>query len=94
MTAGPLRLLFLAPFPPRRDATHGGSRAIAELVSALATRHRVALLYLSGADDPPVDSSLERHCDLLIGTRLPSPAGPLGRLRHRLGLAAGGSAGK
>lgn len=89
MTAGPLRLLFLAPFPPRRDATHGGSRAIADLVSALATRHRVALLYLSGADDPPVDSSLERHCDLLIGTRLPSPAGPLGRLRHRLGLAAG-----
>jgi len=88
-TARPLRLLFLAPFPPRRDATHGGSRAIAELVSALAVRHRVALLYLARADDPPVDPGLERHCDLLLETRLRSPAGRRGRLRHRIGLAAG-----
>ncbi len=88
-TARPLRLLFLAPFPPRRDATHGGSRAIAELVSALASRHRVALLYLAGADDPPVDPALQQQCDLTLETRLPSATDPLARLGHRLGLAAG-----
>ena len=35
-----LRLLTLAPFPPRLDATHGGSRAIAELLARLGERHR------------------------------------------------------
>lgn len=88
-TARPLRLLFLAPFPPRLDATHGGSRAIAELVSALAHRHCVALLYLAGADDPPVDPALQHQCDLTLETRLPSATDPLGRLSHRIGLAAG-----
>jgi hypothetical protein len=30
------RLLVTAPFPPRLDATVGGSRVVAELVAALA----------------------------------------------------------
>jgi peptidoglycan/xylan/chitin deacetylase (PgdA/CDA1 family) len=33
------RLLVTAPFPPRLDATVGGSRVVAELVAALSTRH-------------------------------------------------------
>ncbi|HKU63109.1 MAG TPA: glycosyltransferase [Gemmatimonadales bacterium] len=86
--APPRRLLFLAPFPPRRDATHGGSRAIAELVHALAGRHRVGLLYLTAADDPPVDPLLEQRCDLIVGAKRPSPAGRSGRLRHQARLAA------
>ena len=42
MTAA--RVLVLTPFPPRLDATHGGSRAIAELVERVAPRRPVALL--------------------------------------------------
>jgi hypothetical protein len=33
------RLLVTAPFPPRLDATVGGSRVVAELVAALSIRH-------------------------------------------------------
>lgn len=52
------RLLFLAPFPPRRDATHGGGRVIAGLLAALAERHELALLCLRGEGEPPADPEL------------------------------------
>lgn len=59
------RLLFLLPFAPRLDAVHGGSRTIAQLLAALAGHHRVALLYLRGADEPAVDDHLRARCDLV-----------------------------
>jgi glycosyltransferase involved in cell wall biosynthesis len=91
----PLRLLFLAPFAPRLDAAHGGGRAIAELLAQLAgwhgatpagtrpadaRRHRVALLYLQGAGEPPIDAALREACDLVQGVERPAA--------HRLRLAA------
>jgi glycosyltransferase involved in cell wall biosynthesis len=59
------RLLFLLPFAPRLDATHGGGRATAELLAQLATRHQVALLYLRAATEPPIDDLLKERCDLV-----------------------------
>jgi glycosyltransferase involved in cell wall biosynthesis len=60
-----LRLLLLTPFSPRLDASHGGARAIAQLVSRLAERHDVALLCVSGDDEPPVDDVLRSRCELV-----------------------------
>jgi polysaccharide biosynthesis protein PslH len=55
---GERRLLFLAPFAPRLDASHGGGRAMAQLLAGLGRRHRVALLYLRGDGEPGVDDEL------------------------------------
>jgi glycosyltransferase involved in cell wall biosynthesis len=38
---------------------------MAQLIAALADRHRVALLYLRGADEPPVDDDLRVRCELV-----------------------------
>lgn len=59
------RLLLLTPFSPRLDATHGGARSIAQLVSRLADRHDVALLCIPADDDPPVDDVLRGRCQLV-----------------------------
>jgi glycosyltransferase involved in cell wall biosynthesis len=56
------RLLVLTPFPPRLDATHGGSRAIAELVERVARRRPVAVLSIRSAGDPPIDPRLVQTC--------------------------------
>jgi len=64
--AEPLRLLFLAPFPPSLDGAHGGSRVIAQLLDRMAGRHRVGLMCLKHPDDPPVDERLRRRLDLLV----------------------------
>ena len=87
----PLRLLTLAPFPPRLDATHGGSRAIAELLARLGERHRIALLALRGSDEPPVDDVLRSRCDVVQEIPRPSrgEGGVAGDLRTALALAAG-----
>lgn len=58
------RLLFLAPYPPRRDALHGGARAMAHLISGLAERHRVALLCLRGDDEAGLETELRERCEI------------------------------
>lgn len=58
------RLLFLAPYPPRRDALHGGARAMAHLIGGLAERHRVALLCLRGDDEEGIDPPLRQRCEI------------------------------
>jgi glycosyltransferase involved in cell wall biosynthesis len=50
-----VRLLFLAPFPPRLDGRHGGARVVAQTVAGLAARHEVALVYLRGPGEEPAD---------------------------------------
>jgi len=55
---GRRRILMLAPFPPRLDANHGGGRAIANLVGALAPAHDVHLLCVRAAHELPVDPAL------------------------------------
>src|SRR2546421_1020658 len=51
----PIRLLVLAPFPPRLDAAHGGARVIAQLVAHLGERIRVTVLFLRHPSEPPAD---------------------------------------
>jgi glycosyltransferase involved in cell wall biosynthesis len=67
------RLLFLLPFPPRLDATHGGGRAAAHLLANLANRHRIALLYLRAPADPPLDPVLQERCELVEEVVRPNP---------------------
>src|SRR5713101_4001224 len=57
------RVLVVAPFPPRLDGRHGGSRALAQFLARLATRHSVALLVLRAQDEPGVDDALRHICD-------------------------------
>jgi glycosyltransferase involved in cell wall biosynthesis len=87
----PFRLLALAPFPPRLDATHGGSRAIAELLIRLGERHPIALLALRGADEPPLDDSLKARCDVVREIARPSreAGGFAGDVRVALALTRG-----
>src|SRR5215213_7329277 len=59
------RLLFLLPCAPRLDAAHGGGRAIAQLLTRLAARHDLAVLYLRAADEPPIDERLRARCALV-----------------------------
>jgi glycosyltransferase involved in cell wall biosynthesis len=59
------RLLILAPFPPRLDATHGGGRSVAKLVQLHATRNRVALLALRQPGEPGVDAAVAALCELV-----------------------------
>jgi glycosyltransferase involved in cell wall biosynthesis len=82
-----LRLLFLAPFAPRRDGTHGGSRAIAELLVRLTERHRVVLLHLRGPREAPADAALLERCDSVREVARTTPAGTLSRLGRRVRVA-------
>jgi glycosyltransferase involved in cell wall biosynthesis len=67
------RLLFLAPFAPRLNAFHGGSRSIAQLLANLANRHRIALLYLRAPVDPPLDPVLQERCEVVEEVIRPNP---------------------
>jgi polysaccharide biosynthesis protein PslH len=85
------KLLFLAPFAPRADAPHGGGRVLAQIVSRLATRHRLALAYLRRADEPPMDDRLRASCELveeISGPRIGAPLTQPWVRRGRLTLAA------
>ena len=78
------RLLFLLPFAPRLDATHGGGRVMAQFLARLATRHRIALLYLRAATEPPVDKTLQEQCELVEEVIRPDPGLSLGQGWSRL----------
>jgi glycosyltransferase involved in cell wall biosynthesis len=66
-----LRVLVIAPFPPRLDGRHGGSRALGQLLDHLATRHRVALLVLRSSEDLAVDDALRKRCELVEEFEIP-----------------------
>lgn len=59
------RVLFLAPFPPRLDAPHGGGRTLARTIFELASRHHVALVTLRLPDEPQVDEAVRARCELV-----------------------------
>lgn len=80
------RLLILAPFAPRLDAKHGGSKAIAELVAEQCQRHEVALVYLRGRDEPPIEHTLRARCTLVREVPHTHPAG-LARWARRMRVA-------
>jgi polysaccharide biosynthesis protein PslH len=66
-----LRVLFLAPFPPHLQASHGGGRVIAQLISHLSQRHSVGLCYLRAAGEPAVDDGLRERCDVVEEVVIP-----------------------
>jgi glycosyltransferase involved in cell wall biosynthesis len=84
-----LRLMVLAPFPPRLDATHGGSRAIAELLVRLALRHPIALLCARRAGEPGVDAEVASACDRVTEVRQAAGDRLLDDARVGLGLLSG-----
>jgi glycosyltransferase involved in cell wall biosynthesis len=77
------RLLLLLPFPPSLQATHGGGRAMAHLVAALATRHDVAVLYSRGAGEPPMDAALRALCARVVEVERDGGPSLGARARHR-----------
>lgn len=85
----PWRLLFLAHCPPREDATHGGGRLIAQLLTRLAERHRLALVYLRDVGEPPIDEGLRQRCEIAREVRrVDAPRSLLRRVGHRLRVSA------
>jgi glycosyltransferase involved in cell wall biosynthesis len=76
-TSAQRKLLLLAPFAPRSDAPHGGGRVLAQVVSRLAGRHRLALAYLRGAGEPPMDDRLRALCEVVEEVSGPRIGAPL-----------------
>jgi glycosyltransferase involved in cell wall biosynthesis len=88
------RVLVAAPFPPRLDGRHGGSRALGQLLKGLASRHRVGLLVLRSEDERTVDPLLAEMCDFVEEVAVPpvgtSTAARLSnRIRLRVALVRG-----
>ena len=50
-----MKILLLAPFPPRMDAPHGGGRCVARLLLDLSARHRVGVIYFREYGEDPLD---------------------------------------
>jgi glycosyltransferase involved in cell wall biosynthesis len=66
-----LRILFLAPFAPNLQAGHGGARVIAQLISHLGKQYEVGLCYLRSANEPTVDDTLKKRCEVIEEVILP-----------------------
>jgi glycosyltransferase involved in cell wall biosynthesis len=91
-----MKLLVLSPFPPRRDAPHGGARWIAGLVAGLAQSHRVALLTLRDAGEQGVDTQIAGMCEHVIEIERTTARSSLARAwqeRQRLAMTAAGRPG-
>lgn len=84
-----LRLLFLAPFAPRLDGAHGGSRAVAQLMWELSGRHRISLLHMNLPGDPPVDERLRSRCERVEAVPVQFGDTRMRWWRRRLRVAAG-----
>ena len=78
------RLLFLLPFPPRLDGTHGGARVAASLIHALAAHHDVACVYFRAADEPRFDEHVAARCAVVVEVPVPARVSTLTRIARRL----------
>lgn len=58
-----LRVLSIVPFPPDPTGSHGGARAVGQLLAGSADRHRVALFCLRQPDEPAVGEALRARLD-------------------------------
>jgi glycosyltransferase involved in cell wall biosynthesis len=65
------KILIASPFPPRRDAHHGGCLAIAHTVAELAQSNRVRILCLRDDGEPLTEPALARLCDSVEEIRRP-----------------------
>jgi glycosyltransferase involved in cell wall biosynthesis len=80
-------VLVVAPFPPRLDGRHGGSRALAQLLARLSKRHSIALLVLRSHEEPGVDDVLRDACDVVEEVLIPPVGSSFGaRLENRIRL--------
>ena len=75
-----LRVLFVAPFPPRTDGAHGGSRAIAQSILRTSERHRCAVAYFRYSSEKPLDEELSAVVELAVA--LPRPRERRASLSH------------
>jgi glycosyltransferase involved in cell wall biosynthesis/aminoglycoside phosphotransferase (APT) family kinase protein len=80
---GRRRLLFMLAFPPRTDATHGGARAMANIMTALSGRHDVAAIYLRGEGEPPMDPVLRERCAVAVEVPRDAPPGLWSRVAYQ-----------
>lgn len=84
------RILFLLPFAPRFDAMHGGGRVMAQLLSELADRHDITLLYLRAGDEPQIDTTLRDRCIQVEEVLRPGiTCSVLGKWLYRMRVAVG-----
>ena len=83
-----LRILIVAPFPPQSVGPHGGARAVAGAVGAIARRHDVGLVYVAASDGVVPDASTAAVCAFTEAL----PGGDL-RLARRWGRRAAAYAG-
>jgi polysaccharide biosynthesis protein PslH len=67
------RILVLAPFPPRLDGTHGGTRAIAQLLCRTAERSEVGLLCFRARGEDGVDAEVSSRCAFVREVERPVP---------------------
>jgi glycosyltransferase involved in cell wall biosynthesis len=88
-----VRLLFLLPFPPRPDGSHGASRMTGQLLECLVSHHEVAAIYLRAREEPPIAAELADGLALAVEVDRPSLAGA-GRSRRAAGRALGIVAGR
>jgi glycosyltransferase involved in cell wall biosynthesis len=91
-----MKILVLSPFPPRRDAAHGGARSIAGLTWRLAEVHQVGLLALRGPDEEPTEPELADRCEFVVeAERKPVRTSPARAWeeRQRLAMTAAGAPG-
>ena len=89
-----LRVLFVAPFPPRLAGTHGGAKVVGQIVAHTADRHDVGLVYLRYPGEPDVEDALRER--LAIAEAISRPATGRASIGHwaravrwRAGLLAG-----
>jgi len=84
------RVLVLTPYPPRGDGRHGGSRAMAASLLALAEAHELGLLYLRRPGEPEADPALAARAALTVAVPHPERADGGGALlRARAAELAG-----
>ena len=60
-----LRVLVVAPFPPQATGRHGGARALAANLRAIATRHEVAIVYVPDSPATEPDERFASACALV-----------------------------
>jgi glycosyltransferase involved in cell wall biosynthesis len=83
------KVLVAAPFPPRLDGRHGGSRVLGQLLYRLGARHSVGLVVLRGRDELGVDEMLRSACNFVEEVEIPDPGHSLGaRMLNRARIRA------
>jgi glycosyltransferase involved in cell wall biosynthesis len=77
-----LRVLIVAPFPPQATGLHGGARALAANLLAIATRHEVAIAYVPDSSASEPDETVAEACALVEALPTPQVHGPRRWLRR------------